>query len=313
MPPDRGDALPPRLPQLLLRRPGPAAAAAGVTRWKLSSGRGARHDRRPRRRGGAVTGSPGALLVARRASPRLADPGLAAVGGRGRGGVRAAAESGAPARAHRLRVHERERTSRPNSVDTENARVFFDDTCEAGESEEGCHTRRRSRRFRASTRSRRADRPRRGDRPLQRAPWDARPPTAVRVGEQRRGRRAARGAARAAWKTTASSTATSPPTPARSSRAASAAAAGAGCCSSPPPCRTSAPRTWRSATSARAARAVVNNLVSLSAVPRAHALQPLRQLQLRHRTRRSARSARFCLESTSRYFNNEDTPLTHPY
>jgi hypothetical protein len=202
----------------------------------------------------------------------------------------------------------------PNSVDTENARQFFDDTCEAaavGEVEDGCHVTRdvdvncvdelRAKVGAIDTTVR-----------FERVAWDAARADAVRVGEQREGGAQLRaledGLAdnRIVYRFFPSSS----------------CAIAEGCVGAP---------GWRrllqfTATvqnlGAEAAAIedvgpgsppVENNMVSFSQCHEHMHFNHYGRFTFGTGDQQLGGKRAFCLESTSRYFNNEDTPLTHPY
>jgi len=202
----------------------------------------------------------------------------------------------------------------PNSVDTENARQFFDDTCEASgprEIEDGCHV------TTAVTRS--CVEALRDEVGLvettvrfTRVAWSEERANAVRVGRQVPGGaqlRALEDGVRdnriiyryfpadscaitegcvgaSGWRRLLQFTATV------QNLGAEAAAIGDVGPDSPP---------------------VVNNMVSFSACHQHMHFNHYGRFSFGRGDEQLGGKRAFCLESTSRYFNNEDTPLTHPY
>jgi hypothetical protein len=261
----------------------------------------------------AVSYSFAATLLSPVAEPGRADPALGAIGG--------VLEEPATLPADPEHLLERtgfacmnEDDFPPNSVDTENARWFFDDTCEAaavGEVEDGCHV----------TRDVDVDcldelAARVGTSPLsfrfERKAWDPARADAVRVGQQQPGGAQlkalddgladnrivyrffpaescaiAEGCVGApGWRRLLQFTATV------QNLGAEAAAIGAVGPGSPP---------------------VENNMVSFSQCHEHMHFNHYGRFTFGTGAQQLGGKRAFCLESTSRYFNNEATPLTHPY
>ncbi|MFM2152439.1 MAG: hypothetical protein RL199_874, partial [Pseudomonadota bacterium] len=200
----------------------------------------------------------------------------------------------------------------PNSVDTENARQFFDDTCVAGADPEGCHVTAPAPTVDCVPALKAAVGAIETAFRFERKAWDAARADAVRVGEQKAGGaqlKALEEGVRdnrivyryfpsdscaiaegcvggAGWRRLLQFTATV------QNLGAEAAAIGEVGEGSPP---------------------VVNNMVSFSQCHGHKHFNHYGRFQFGNGDLQLGGKRAFCLESTSRYFNNEATPMTHPY